>query len=106
MVLSRMGDSSSGIGFDVGDRRAAVLRAEQERVEERRSKIDALTSPFAAPEERIRLWEELHGVRLPRTADHSLVRVIANRTALSVEQIHDEQQRRVAPLSSVERSAL
>jgi hypothetical protein len=94
-MLNRMGDSAASIGFDTGDRRAAVLRAEQERIEERRSRIDALTSPFATPHERIRLWEDLHGLRLPRTADHMLVRVIASRTALSVQQIHDEQQRRV-----------
>jgi hypothetical protein len=95
MISNRLSDGIAGISLDIGDRRAAVLREEQERVEMRQSKIDALTSPFAAPHERIRLWEELHGVRLPRAADHSLVRVIAQRTALTVQQIQEEQRRRV-----------
>ena len=82
--------------MDVADRRAAVARAEQERIEERRSKLDAMTSPLAEPVERIRLWEALHGLQLPRGADHRLVRVIAQGTALSVQQIQDEQRRRAA----------
>lgn len=84
------------LGLDAEDRRAAAARAEQERLEVRRSKIDALTSPVATPEERIRSWEALYGLRLPRSADHRLVRVIAQNTALSVQQIHDEQRRRAA----------
>jgi len=90
-------NESSGvlsIGLDGNERRAAVLRAEQERAEERHSKLQALTAPFAAPSERIRLWEELYGLALPTSADHRLVRVIASRTSLSVQQVHDEQQRR------------
>ena len=93
MVSNRLSDAIS-IGLDGPDRRAAVLRDEQARQEMRQSKIDALTSPFAEPSERIRLWEELHGLRLPRSADHRLVRVIAQRTALTTQQVHEEQRRR------------
>jgi hypothetical protein len=94
MVSNRLSDGLAGISLDIGDRRAAALREEQERVEIRQSRIDALSSPFSEPHERIRLWEELHGVRLPRAADHSLVRVIAHRTSLTVQQVQDEQRRR------------
>lgn len=97
MASNRFNDSvSSGLGMDVADRRAAFVRAEQERLDARRAKLDALTSPFTAPEERIRLWEALYGLQLPRGADHRLVRVIAQNTALSVPEVHAEQRRRAA----------
>lgn len=82
------------LGIDANERRAAALRAEQERADLRRAKIEAQASPFATPQERIRLWEELHGVRLPHNSDHKLVGVIANNTSLSIQEVHEEQVRR------------
>jgi len=94
MVSNRSIDGAFAPSLEASDRRAAVLRAEQERIELRQSKINAQASPLMTPEERIRLWEDLHGVRLPRAADHKLVRVIATSTALSVQQVQEEQLRR------------
>jgi uncharacterized caspase-like protein len=94
MSFNRSVDGFFATGLDANERRAAALRAEQERAELRSSKIEAQASPFATPQERIRLWEDLHGLRLPISADHRLVRVIATSTALSVREVHDEQIRR------------
>jgi hypothetical protein len=87
-------DGLFATGLDANERRAAALRAEQERAELRTSKIEAQASPFTTPQERIRLWEDLHGLRLPVNADHRLVRVIATSTALTVREVQDEQVRR------------
>jgi hypothetical protein len=96
VISHRPSDGSIGMGLEGPDRRAAALRDEQARKELRQSKLDALTSPFAEPSERIRQWEDLYGLRLPRSAEHRLVRVIAQRTALSPQQIQDEQRRRAS----------
>jgi len=94
MIPIRSNDGVPSFGLDGPDRRAAVLRDEQARREERQARLDALTSPFAEPSDRIRQWEDLYGLKLPRSASHRLVRVIAQHTALSPEQIQDEQRRR------------
>lgn len=94
MSLPRFPDNVFGSGLDANERRAAAQRAEQERAEERHAKIEAQASPFVTPRERIRLWEDLHGLALPRNAEHKLVSVIANSTALTVGDVQEEQARR------------
>lgn len=82
--------------LDSGDHRAAILRADEERAAERLTQIRAQSSTLATPVERIRLWEALHGLNLPLRAGHKLLQVIADDTALSVEQVNDERERRSA----------
>jgi len=81
-------------GLSAEERREAFLRAEEERAAQRHAQIEAQSSPLLAPHERIRQWETLHGVNLPLFANHRLIRVIANSTALTIEQVRAEQQRR------------
>jgi hypothetical protein len=78
------------------DRRAEIERQQQERAAERQEQIAAQSSEFNAPEERIRLWEKLHALPLPRSATHKLLHVIAAQTRLSIHQVREEQQRRAA----------
>jgi hypothetical protein len=78
------------------DRRAEVERQQQERAAERQQQIAAQASEFNAPEERIRLWEKLHALPLPRSATHKLLHVIAAQTRLSIQQVREEQQRRAS----------
>lgn len=87
-------DTGGGIFGSVSDRRAQVQREEQERAAERQRQIASQCSPLNEPQDRIRIWEQLHGLRLPLAATHKLVRVIAMQTELSVQQVHDEQLRR------------
>jgi hypothetical protein len=85
-------------------RREMAERAEQERAESRRLKLESQWSPDAFPAQRIRIWESLHALQLPRTAGHPLLAVIARQTHLSLADIEGEQSRRrleLAPAASV-----
>jgi hypothetical protein len=77
------------------DYRAAVQRAQEERTQQRDRELAAQASPLNEPQERIRIWERLHALRLPLAPEHKLVRVIATQTELTVLQVREEQQRRL-----------
>jgi hypothetical protein len=81
------------------ERREAVLWEEKEREAERRKQLASQSSPSLTPDQRIRLWERLHGLRLPQSSHHKLVEVIASHTGLSSAEIEAEQQRRLQPRS-------
>lgn len=93
---SSMSDVQLG-ALNTTDRRAAVQREEAERAAERTERIASQTSPLNSPADRIRIWERLHALALPRSSTHRLIRVIATQTELSVQQVQDEQKRRAAP---------
>jgi hypothetical protein len=95
MSSNRSDDGAFGLRTEATDRRAAALRAEQERAALRQSQIEAQSSPSMSAQERIRLWEDLHGLRLPRDANHKLIGIIAGDTALTPQQVRDEQLRRM-----------
>jgi hypothetical protein len=76
------------------DFRAAARRAEEERAHSRMQELELQTSASRSPEERIRIWERRHALRLPASAGHPLVWVIAENTQLTVRAVRDEQQRR------------
>lgn len=81
----------------LADRRAQVEHEQQQRLLERQQQIALLTSPLSTPEERIRLWEKLHALNLPRSPTHKLLRLIAEHTELSLEQVLEVQRRSFAP---------
>lgn len=83
----------------LADRRAQAQRAQDELLAERQKQLATQASPFNAPEERIRIWERLHALPLPRAAGHKLVQVIAMQTDLTIEQVQEEQARRAASAS-------
>ena len=75
----------------------ARLAEEQEIAQQRRT--EALTSQASmtnSPSQRIRIWEELHGLPLPLGPNHKLLEVIADATQLHIEQVHEVQKLRVA----------
>jgi hypothetical protein len=78
------------------DPRAQARRAAEERAQERVQLLQRQSSSLHTPEERIRLWEKLHVLSLPRPSTHPLLPLIASQTALTLEQIHDEQRRRAS----------
>jgi hypothetical protein len=90
-------NATAGIG-DVAERRAQIEQQNQERAAERQQQIALQSSPLSGPEERIRLWEKLHALNLPRSSKHKLLRVIAEQTKLSIQDVLDAQQRRAAPV--------
>jgi len=64
-------------------------RAQRERIEQ--------SSELNAPATRIRAWERLHRLTLPRGSAHAVLDVIAKATRLTLEQVHEEQRRRSEP---------
>jgi hypothetical protein len=83
---------------DLAERRAHIEHQNQERAAERQQQIALQSSPLSGPEERIRLWEKLHALNLPRSANHKLLGVIAEQTNLSIQDVLAAQQRRAAPV--------
>ena len=52
------------------------------------------SSRLKTAEERIRIWERIHEVTLPKDPAHRLVDIIATNTGLTDSDVRDEQQRR------------
>jgi hypothetical protein len=78
------------------EHRLKVQQEAQERAALRASELAAQVSPERDVEERIRIWEHLHALRLPRASGHALIKVIATQTQLTVGQVQEEQRRRAA----------
>ena len=77
--------------------RLAEERAEAE--ERRRLELLGLSSTANAPQARIRAWEKTHGLTLPRDAAHPVLTSVAAATHLTLDQVREEQQRRLLPVS-------
>jgi hypothetical protein len=78
------------------DYRARIVRQQLEASEDRQQRLREQTSKQNTPERRIRIWEHLHALALPRTAMHPLLAVVATQTGLTLEQVQDEQRHRQA----------
>ena len=76
------------------DYRARIARRQAEAAELRQRELIEQASTINPPDLRIRIWERLHEVTMPRDAAHRLVRVIAQQTGLTVAEVHTEQQNR------------
>lgn len=81
----------------MSDYRARLIQEQAQAVERRQMELAEQTSIRNAPGERIRIWERLHGVSLPRDPTHRLVAVVAAATDLALEQVLEEQRRRLDP---------
>ena len=64
-------------------------RVQRERIEQ--------SSESNTPAMRIRAWERLHRLTLPRGPAHAVLDVVAKATRLTLEQVHEEQRRRSEP---------
>lgn len=64
----------------------------------RRVELEELSSDLMSPEQRIRAWEKVHGLRLPRDPNHRILAAIALKTRLTLEEVqavqHDFAARR------------
>lgn len=78
----------------VEERRARIEQEESIARAERHRQLEAQRSMMSSAPERIRLWEKLHKLHLPRNADHKLLPIIARETDLTVLDIQHEQARR------------
>ena len=84
------------IGETIVDHRARLAREHAEMEQRRSEALAGQVSVVNAPSERIRIWEQLHGLPLPRSPTHKLLRVIAAGTQLRLEQVREVQQQRLA----------
>jgi len=77
------------------------LAVEQAHTEERRRlELLDLSATANAPDTRIRAWERTHGLTLPKAESHPVLSSIAAATRLTLDQVRNEQRRRLLPLSS------
>lgn len=76
------------------DTRKRIAQEQAEATERRHGEIAEQTSMRNPPEQRIRIWERLHGLQLPVKPDHPLLAVVALNTELSIEQVQEEQRHR------------
>jgi len=67
---------------------------EQERERIRAQHYEELRSEHNSIAVRIRAWEKLHGLRLPTSSVHPVLRVISAATGIPVAALRDEQQAR------------
>jgi hypothetical protein len=84
-------------GEPIADYRARIARRQAESAEVRQRELIEQASTVNSPEQRIRIWERLHELTMPRDATHRLVRVIAEQTRLTVSEVQTEQQNRANP---------
>jgi hypothetical protein len=80
----------------IADYRARLASQKAEADERRKTALAEQVSALNTPDHRIRIWERLHEIGLPRSPDHPLIRVIAAHTALTLVEVRAEQTRRLA----------
>ncbi len=72
---------------------AELLAAEaQERAHQRRVELEELRSELNSAERRVRTWEKVHGLSLPRDPDHPILDLIALKTRLTLEEVREVQR--------------
>jgi hypothetical protein len=93
--MSDMGASGVPIGAEtIADYRARIAHQQAEAARRRQEELEEQSSTLKTPDTRIRIWERLHEVGLPRDPSHRLVDIIAANTGLTVEEVRDEQRLR------------
>ena len=92
------GRPTTSVGTDdpMMDFRARLVHQQAEAAERRRLDLAEQSSRLKSAEERIRIWERIHEVTLPRDSAHNLVEIIASNTGLTEADVREEQQRRAA----------
>jgi len=83
------------------DFRARLVHQQAEAAERRRLDLAEQSSRLKTAEERIRIWERIHEVTLPRDSTHRLIEIIAANTGLTDADVREEQQRRAALRAAV-----
>ncbi len=87
----------STVGDDpMMDFSARLVHQQAEAAERRRLDLAEQSSRLKTAEERIRIWERIHEVTLPRDSAHNLVEIIAANTGLTEADVRGAQQRRAA----------
>lgn len=78
-------------------------RAERDRLEAEHQRQRSLTDqrdPQNPPETRVRIWERLHQVRLPKDPAHAILAKVAEETALGLMAVLEVQRQRAAAVAA------
>jgi hypothetical protein len=89
------------IGESIPDYRKRLAHEQEEMQQRRLLELAEQVSVGNAPSERIRIWERLHGLPLPRNPTHKLLSVIAAATDLQLEQVQEVQRLRFPAARSI-----
>jgi hypothetical protein len=91
-------DSSAATATAAADNRLLpmdrLLQEQLERARRRRSARDEMQSDQRSAAEKIRAWERLHALQLPRDPNHIVLRVVSRCTGLRMEAVLEEQRLR------------
>ena len=79
------------------DYRARAERAAREAAERREQALVDQRSPDNTNEARVRIWERLHQVRLPRDPAHTILALIARQTGMKLADVQEVQRQRAVP---------
>jgi hypothetical protein len=79
------------------DHRARIERAQLEAAEKRTQALIDQRSPQNPPEARVRAWEKLHQVRLPKDPSHAVLLVVAQQTGMALADVQEVQRSRAEP---------
>lgn len=88
--------STPRIGETQSDYRQRMTLLQAEALDRRQQELSQQRSPLNTPADRIRIWERLHQLPLPRSSSHRLITVIAAHTGLKLEEVWAEQRERAA----------
>jgi len=79
------------------DHRARLEQMQREAAARRERALIDQRSPENSPETRVRIWEQLHQVRLPKDPAHPIMARVAERTGLDLAQVLEVQRFRATP---------
>lgn len=76
------------------DYRARIERDNLEAIKRRQQALEDQRSPGNSPEVRVRTWERLHQLRLPKDPAHAILLVIVQQTGLGLADVREVQRLR------------
>lgn len=80
------------------DHRARAERARLEAEQHRQRALTDQRDPANTAESRVRIWERLHQVRLPKDPAHAILATVARETELALSAVLEVQRLRAHPL--------
>jgi hypothetical protein len=82
------------------DHRAQQVRMQFEAAERREQALIDQRSTANTPEMRVRIWEKLHQVWMPKSPAHAILPRIAEQTALALAEVLEVQRMRAEARSA------
>jgi len=79
------------------DHRARIERAQAEAAERRTQALIDQRSPDNSHDMRVRAWEKLHQVRMPKDPAHAVLLIIAQQTGMGLADVQEVQRQRAQP---------